>query len=52
MEVFLTHSLCSFIMSIKRDLLKSSYSPCVGIDGISANLLGAGKMFIKKGVVM
>lgn len=33
-------------MSIKTDLLNDSYSQYVGIDGIIANLLGTGKMFI------
>lgn len=38
-------------MSINTDLLKNSYLRCVEIDGIIANLLGTGKMFINKGVV-
>lgn len=52
MEVFLTHSLYNFIMSVKTDLLKNGYSQYVGIDGIIADLLGTGKMFINKVVVM
>lgn len=39
-------------MSTNTDLLKNRYLQYVGIDGIIANLLGTGKMFINKGVVM